>query len=96
MTNLTIQMDDELKERAEHYYSERGLDLSEAICSLLHRSIESEEEDDFDLDGPYTEEEEALCYSPSNVAVILERVKQLDAGNRVEVTIEGLRAMIAR
>ena len=96
MTTLTIQLNDDLKAKLETFARKRGQSLLESAYDLLNQGFEVAEEvdEDVDLDGPYTEEEDALLYSPENVEAILETVKELDEGKRVLVTIEELRAMI--
>ena len=91
-TTLSIEIDSALKERAETFYHERGLDISKAICELINRTIESDDE----LDGPYTEEEEELCYCPANVAAILESARELDEGKGISMTGDEFRAMAER
>src|SRR5215469_14129290 len=98
-TSLTIQIDNDLKEKAESLFSRFGLNMTEAINLFVRKSVDEDRfpfeiEDDFDLDGPYTEEEDAILYHPKNVAAILEGFKQLDEGKGIEVTVEELRAMI--
>ena len=93
MTSLTIQLDDDLKARLDALASERGQSLLDTVYNLLNRNIEIDDED-IDLDGPYTEEEEALLYSPENVEAILKAAKELDEGKGILVTVEELRAMI--
>ena len=89
MTSITIEMSDEFRQRAEDFYSKKGLALSDAIIGLITQDID----DDEDLDRPYSEEEDALLYSEKNVAKILKSVKQIEEGNFREISIEELRAM---
>ena len=97
MTSLTIHLNDDLKERLETFASKRGQSLLDSAFYLLNRGFEIAEsddkqsidiEEDFDLDGPYTEEEEALFYSPENVASILEAIERTDKGDVITMTYE--------
>ena len=97
-STLTIQIDENLKEKGEAVFSRFGLNFTEALNLFVRKSVEEdkipfESEDVFDLDGPYTEEEEARLYSPESIADILERVKRLDAGEGVTYTLDELRNM---
>ena len=97
-STLTIQIDDNLKEKGEAVFSRFGLNFTEALNLFVRKSVEEdkipfESEDVFDLDGPYTEEEEALLYSPENVTEILERVKRLDAGEGITFEWDEFKAM---
>ena len=97
MTSLTLHLDDEMKEKLETYASKTGQSLLDSVFYLLNLGIETTKcddkesidiDEDFDLDGPYTEEEEALFYSPKNVEAILKAQKELDEGKGITMTYE--------
>ena len=85
-STLTIQIDDNLRERVESFYGERGIDLSKAICNLLYRSIEQEDNDD----PPYTDHD--IFFSDSNVAAIMDSIESCKQGRVIEKTMKELRA----
>ena len=96
MTELTIQIDAELKEKAEILFNRAGVNVTSVIQRFVEKCVNDgiipveTIEEDFDLDGPYTFEEEALFYSPSNVAAILKAAKSLDEGKGIVMTIDEL------
>ena len=93
MTTLTLHLNDDLKTRLETFASKRGQSLLESAYDILNRGFEIAENEE-DLDGPYTEEEEALFYSPENIAAIKEGIRQLESGECITMTIEELRATL--
>jgi len=86
-STLTIQIDDDLRERAEMYYNGKGLDLSKAICSLLYQSIAKT---DLELDPPYTDQD--IFYSKRNIQAIMDGIESCKKGRIIEKTMEELRA----
>jgi hypothetical protein len=87
-----MEMSDDFKTRAESFYSKKGVSLADAIIDLISQDIT---EEDFDIDNsPYTEEEERLFYSESNLKHLDESIKQAEDGKFVRITSEQLRAMI--
>ena len=91
MTSLTIQMDDELKEKAEILFGEVGLNMATALHKYVEKcvsdgKIPTEEMDD---DPDYDDE---LFYSPSNIAAIMEGIRSLEEGRYVDMTMEELRS----
>ena len=96
MIELTIHIDSELKERAEILFNKTGVNVSSVIQKFIEQCVSDgfipfeTIDKDVDLDGPYTKEEDALFYSPSNVTAILEAAKSLDEGNGIVMTIEEL------
>ena len=92
MTSITLELDPVFQEKLEKYASEHNQSLSDSARYLLNKGYEIEE--DIDLDAPYTEEEERLFYSPSNLAALDESIKQLEAGEVVKMTLEELRATL--
>ena len=100
-STLTIEIDDNLKEKGEVFFGKFGLDISEAFSLFISKSLEENKlpfklNEESDLDGPYTEEEEAHFYRPSNVAAILEAKKSLEEGKGIEMTMDEFRAMSKR
>ena len=100
-STLTIQIDETLKEKGEILFNRFGLSITDAINLFLSKSVEEDNlpfdlDEDFDLDGPYSAEEDALLYSPSNVAAILEAKKSLDEGKGISMTFEEFRELSKR
>jgi len=100
-STLMIEIDDNLKEKGEILFNRFGLDITDAFNMFIRKSVEENKlpfdiDDEFDLDGPYTEEEEARFYRPSNVNAILEAKKSLEEGNGISMTMEEFRAMSKR
>ena len=96
---ITIPIDAELKKQGDVLFNRLGLDMVKAITMFVRKTVEDEMlpfdvNNDVYLDGPYTKEEDALLYSPSNVAAILESVRKLDEGKKVLVSLDELEAMI--
>ena len=92
MTSITLELDPDFQEKLEIYASKHGQSVSDSAYYLLNKGYETEE--DIDLDGPYTEEEERLFYSPSNLDAIDEGIRQLESGEVVKMSLEELRATL--
>ena len=86
MMSITLDLDPDFQEKLEKYASKHSQSLSDSAYYLMSKGYEIEEE--VDLDGLYTEEEERLFYSPSNLAALDESIKQFTEGKIVEVTLE--------
>jgi len=100
LTNLTIQMEDELKTKAELLFDKAGLSMSCVFHSFIEKCVNEGKiptdtiANDYDLDGNYTDEENALLYHPTNVSAILEAEKSFQENGGIEVTVEELRTML--
>ena len=99
MTELTIQIDTTLKNKAEIIFQESGLSISNAIQKFMEKCVNDgkiaiDTDDDPDFDVLYSHEEEALLYHPKNVAEILQAAKSLDEGKGIKKTVAELRALI--
>jgi len=98
-STLMIKIDDDLEKKCEIVLNRFDLNITSAFKLFAQKIVKTEDlsfliEDEEDLDGPYTEEEEALCYSPENVTAVLAGVKSLDEGRSVEITLDELRDML--
>ena len=86
-TNLNIRIDKELKEQAEVFFNELGLNMSSAFNIFVRQSLR-QGKIPFELSvvaDPF--------YSSSNMAVLRKSVKEADEGKFVTKTIDELRAM---
>ena len=95
-STLMIKIDDDLGKKCEIVLNRFDLNITSAFKLFAQKIVETEDlsfliENEEDLDGPYTEEEEALFYSPENMKAVLEGVRQLDEGETVTYTVEELR-----
>ena len=98
-STLMIKIDDDLEKKCENVLNRFDLNITSAFKMFAQKIVDTEdisfmlEEEEY-LDGSYTEEEEALFYSPENVAAVLAGVKSLDEGRSVEITLDELRDML--
>ena len=94
MTILTIQMDDDLKIRAENYFSGWGLDMESAINMIVRKAV-NEDKIPFtiiDSDDFSDVSDDEYFKNPANIADIKLSLRQLHEGKVVEKTMEELRA----
>ena len=94
-STLMIKIDDDLEKKCEIVLNRFDLNITSAFKMFAQKIVETEDIsfilEEEDLDGPYTEEEEALFYSPENMKAVLEGVRQLEGGETVTYTVEELR-----
>ena len=86
-TNLNIRIDRELKERAEVFFSELGLNMSSAFNIFVRQSLR-QGKIPFELSvaaDPF--------YSPANMAVLRRSIQEANEGKFVTKTLDELRAM---
>ena len=86
-TNLNIRIDKEIKEQAEVFFNELGLNMSSAFNIFVRQSLR-QGKIPFELSiagDPF--------YGATNMAVLQESVGQANEGKFVTKTIEELRAM---
>ena len=86
-TNLNIRIDKELKERAEVFFNELGLNMSSAFNIFVRQSLR-QGKIPFELSvvaDPF--------YSSSNMAVLNKSIQEAHEGKFVTKTLEELRAM---
>ncbi|MDR0221468.1 MAG: type II toxin-antitoxin system RelB/DinJ family antitoxin [Lachnospiraceae bacterium] len=86
-TNLNIRIDKELKERAEVFFNELGLNMSSAFNIFVRQSLR-QGKIPFELSiasDPF--------YSSTNMAVLYKSMQEADEGNFVTKTLDELRAM---
>jgi len=92
MTSLTIQMDDELKEKAEILFGEVGLNMATALHKYVEKCVSDgkipteEMDDDPDYDDKF--------YHPNNQAWLNEAIKRVAEGDVVFKTQEELESMV--
>jgi DNA-damage-inducible protein J len=84
-TNLNIRIDKELKQQAEVFFSELGLNMTTAINIFVRQSLR-QGKIPFEISSdPF--------YSPSNVKALKHSLEQLKKGQVITKTIEELEQM---
>ena len=86
-TNLNIRIDRELKEKAEAFFSELGLNMSSAFNIFVRQSLR-QGKIPFELSlaaDPF--------YSSANMAVLRKSIQEAYEGKLVVKTLDELRAM---
>ena len=86
-TNLNIRIDRELKEQAEVFFSELGLNMSSAFNIFVRQSLR-QGKIPFELSivaDPF--------YSSTNLAVLRQSIREANEGKFVIKTLDELRAM---
>ena len=86
-TNLNIRIDKELKEQAEIFFGELGLNMSSAFNIFVRQSLR-QGKIPFELSivtDPF--------YSSTNMSVLRKSIQEADNGKFVGKTLEELRAM---
>jgi len=86
-TNLNIRIDKELKEKAEVFFNELGLNMSSAFNIFVRQSLR-QGKIPFELSivsDPF--------YSSSNMAVLRQSIQEANEGKFITKTIDELRAM---
>ena len=86
-TNLNIRIDKDLKEKAEIFFNELGLNMSSAFNIFVRQSLR-QGKIPFELSivaDPF--------YSSSNMAVLRQSIEEANEGKFITKTIDELRAM---
>jgi DNA-damage-inducible protein J len=86
-TNLNIRIDKELKERAEAFFNELGLNMSSAFNIFVRQSLR-QGKIPFELSivaDPF--------YSSTNMAILRQSIQEANEGRFVTKTLDELRAM---
>ena len=86
-TNLNIRIDRELKEKAEVFFNELGLNMSSAFNIFVRQSLR-QGKIPFELSivaDPF--------YGPSNMAVLRQSIQEANNGKFVTKTLDELQAM---
>jgi len=86
-TNLNIRIDKELKEQAEVFFSELGLNMSSAFNIFVRQSLR-QGKIPFELSivaDPF--------YTQANMAVLRQSIQEANEGKLVTKTLDELRAM---
>ena len=86
-TNLNIRMDKELKEQAEIFFNELGLNMSSAFNIFVRQSLRQ---------GKIPFEISLVAdpfYSSNNIAILRQSIQKADEGRFVSKTLDELRAM---
>ena len=88
-TNLNIRIDKELKEQAECFFRELGLNMSSAFSIFVRQSLR-QGKIPFEISlaaDPF--------YSSTNMAVLRKSIQEANEGKLITKTIDELRAMEA-
>ena len=86
-TNLNIRIDKELKEQAEVFFSELGLNMSSAFNVFVRQSLR-QGKIPFELSivaDPF--------YSSTNTAILRKSIQEANEGRFITKTLDELRAM---
>ena len=86
-TNLNIRLDKELKEQAERFFGELGMNMTTAVNIFFRQSLR-QGKIPFELSispDPF--------YRPSNMAVLRRSIQEADEGMFVTKTLDELQAM---
>jgi len=86
-TNLNIRIDKDLKEQAEYFFSELGLNMSSAFNIFVRQSLR-QGKIPFEIsivNDPF--------YSSANMAVLHKSIQEANEGKFVTKTLEELQAM---
>lgn len=86
-TNLNIRIDKEIKEQAEAFFGELGMNMTTAINVFVRQSLRMRKIP-FEISLP-----EDPFYSEANITVLRESIKQAKEGKIVSKTLEELRAL---
>ena len=85
-TNLNIRIDRELKEQAEVFFDELGLNMSSAFNIFVRQSLRQGK-------IPFEISLADSFYSPANMAALRLSIKEANEGKFVVKTLDELRAM---
>jgi len=94
ISTMTIHIDNDLKERAEAFFINRGMDVSTAFINFIRKSIDSDSPVFGNLDDvnpPYTDHE--IFYSEKNQSAINEGIKSIEEGRVVSMSFDDLMAL---
>jgi DNA-damage-inducible protein J len=84
-TNLNIRIDRDVKEQAEAFFGELGMNMTTAINIFVRQSLRMRKIPfEISLPDPF--------YSESNLAVLRESIRQADEGKFITKTFEELQA----
>lgn len=86
-TNLNIRMDKDVKDQAEAFFGELGMNMTTAINIFVRQSLRMRKFP-FEISLPPDP-----FYGESNMAVLRESIRQANEGKFVTKTLEELRAM---
>jgi len=86
-TNLNIRIDKDLKEQAEVFFRELGLNMTTAFNIFIRQSLRQGK---IPFDISITSD---TFYSPANMAVLRRSIQEAEEGKFVTKTLDELRAM---
>jgi len=91
-TNLTIRIDEEIKQEAEILFNKIGLNMSSAINVFFRQAIK-EQAIPFPLSAKTSEENYDEYFNPANVKRLLESIEQVKKGKVITFSMDELMAM---
>ena len=86
-TNLSIRMDKDLKEQAESFFGELGLNMTTAVNIFVRQALR-QRKIPFEISIASDN-----FYSPSNMAVLHRSIQEANEGKFITKTLDELRAM---
>ena len=93
MTNLTIRLDEDIKQDAENLFEELGLSMSGAINLFIRQAIR-ERAIPFQIQAKTQEERYHEYFNPHNAHILKESIDELNKGKGIIKTVDELEAML--
>jgi len=90
-STMTIQIDNDLKERAEAFFTNHGMDISTAFMKFIRKSLDNDSLVFGNLDDgdpPYTDHD--IFFSAMNQSVINNGIKAIEEGRVVSMSFDDL------
>lgn len=91
-TNLTIRIDETIKQDAENLFDKLGFSLS-GVINVFFRQAIREQGIPFQIEARTAEDKYNEYFNPYNMKILMESIADLKAGKGVAKTIEELEAM---
>jgi DNA-damage-inducible protein J len=92
MTNITIRINEEVKQEAEVLFDKLGLSISAAINVFFRQAIR-EQAIPFTIRAATAEEKYNEYFNPHNLKILMESIEQAQKGQLVTKTLTELETM---
>ena len=92
MTNITIRIDDTVKQEAETLFEKLGMSMSGAINVFFRQAIR-EQAIPFSIRVKTAEEKYSEYFNPHNMKILMESIAQAERGKVVTKSLAELEAM---